>query len=146
MKKGNETPKNQNTICKKLLSRPPADAHGSISHKGLIIIIHLQTVVQGSVMGSIYPLASFLHASRVNTAALLAAGVQTLKDFCRCSTQQHLSNCPGQQTGGTGCKPYKETVKSQLHATAPSCQNWLLEQWVSKRSPVLPYTESHLKR
>ena len=34
---------------------------------------HLQTVVQGSVMGIIYPLASFPHASRVNTAALVAA-------------------------------------------------------------------------
>lgn len=80
-------------------------------------------------MGSIYPLASFPHASRVNTATLVAAGVRTLKDFCRCSTWQHLSNCPGQQTRGTGCKTYKEAVKSQLHATAPSCQNWLLEQW-----------------
>ena len=101
LKKGNETPKNQNTICKKLLSRPSVDAHSSISHKGLIII-HLQTVVQGSVMGSIYPLASFPHASRVNTATLVAAGVRTLKDFCRCSTWQHLSNCPGSKYHGVG--------------------------------------------
>ena len=144
-------PKNQNTICKKLMSWPLADAHGSISHKGLISIMHLRTVVQGSVMGSTYPLTPFPHASRVNTAALVAACVQTLKDFCRCSTWQHLSNCPGQQTGGIGS--YKTlqdclTRGSQVSATGNSSK--LLELFarpvVSKGSPVLPYTESHLKR